>query len=101
METKKPTHVSGYIRNKKISDNRKANQQLATILLGGVVILTLAVYWKFTVTIALAISLGVFAKKYYQFANDPSRLMVNYFGATAIDRIRDNIKEMLREQLRT
>lgn len=98
METKKPVLVSGYIRNKKTQET-KTPDLVTQLFVAGIVILVLAVYWKFTLAVALIISLVVFAKKYYVFVNDPNRLIVNYFGASVADKIRDNIKNMLREQL--
>jgi hypothetical protein len=91
----KPIYVSGYVRNKKIQQNQVDSRRMALVLLSVFTILTLIVYWKITVTVALIISLAVFAKKYYQFVNDPGRLVVNYYGMSQVGNIVNNVKEMV------
>lgn len=99
MKNQKPVYVSGYIRNPKQSRPNRSDEVFATLVISSVIILILVLCWKATLTVAAIISLAVFAKKYYRFANDPNRLVVNYFGQSVADRVRNNLKDMLREQL--
>ena len=90
----KPIYVSGYVRNKKI-ETKLPSVNVAALIIAGVMVLVLAVHWRLTLSTAVLVSLGVFAKKYYQFINDPGRLVVNYYGMGQVGNIFNNVKEMV------
>lgn len=90
----KPIYIQGHWRNRRVpAQLPKIN--LGVVLLTATMVLMLAVYWRFTLTVAGVTSLSTFAYKYHKFLNDPSRLLVNYYGQGQVQSFYRNIKDMI------